>query len=39
MVQIRHTGGKLLLLSGFTGFHEFLTELRRANPNIEMRGV
>ena len=22
-----------------TGFHEFLTELRRANPNIEMRGV
>jgi hypothetical protein len=38
-VTVKHTGGTLLLLQGFAGFHEFLTELRRANPNIEMRGV
>lgn len=38
-VEVRHVGGKIFLLQQFTGFHEFLTELKRANPNVAMRGV
>jgi hypothetical protein len=38
-VELKHTGGRILLLQRFTGFHEFLTELKRANPNVTLRGV
>jgi hypothetical protein len=38
-VELKHVGGKIVLLHRFTGFHEFLTELKRVNPNVLMRGV
>jgi hypothetical protein len=38
-IELKHTKGKILLLQQFTGFHEFLTDLRRANPYVEMKGV
>ena len=38
-VEVRHIGGKILFLQQFTGFHEFLTDLKRVNPNVTMRGV
>jgi hypothetical protein len=37
-VDVKYPGGKIRVLQGFTGFHEFITELKRANPNIEVRG-
>ena len=37
--EVKHTNGKILLLQQSTGFHEFLTELKRANPSVAMRGV
>jgi hypothetical protein len=38
-VEIKHTKGKILLLHEFTGFHEFLTELKRTNPSVALKGV
>jgi len=38
-VQMKHTKGSLLMLHQFTGFHEFLTELKQVNPSVVMRGV
>jgi hypothetical protein len=38
-IEVRFTKGKTYLLRYITGFHEFLTELRRANPNVTLRGV
>src|SRR6266568_8263011 len=29
---VRHTGGRFFMINQFSGFHEFLTELKRANP-------
>ena len=37
-VDLKYRGGKIRVLQRFTGFHEFVTELKRANPNIEVRG-
>ncbi len=37
-VDLKYRGGKIRVSQGFTGFHEFITELKRANPNIEVRG-
>ena len=37
-VEIKHTSGKVRLLQQFTGFHEFLTDLKRANQNVQIRG-
>jgi hypothetical protein len=37
-LELRHRGGKLRLLQQFTGFHEFLSELKQANPSVEVRG-
>ena len=36
--DLKYRGGKIRVLQRFTGFHEFVTELKRANPNIEVRG-
>lgn len=38
-VYLKYRGGKIMLLSQFTGFNEFLTALKRANSNVAMRGV
>jgi len=38
-VYITHSGGKILLLAQFTGFHEFLTRLKQANSLVSMQGV
>jgi hypothetical protein len=38
-VYLKHSGGKILLLAQFTGFHEFLTHLKQANSQVSMRGV
>jgi hypothetical protein len=38
-VYVNHAGGKILLLAQFTGFHEFLTHLKRANSQVSMKGV
>jgi hypothetical protein len=38
-VYITHSGGKILSLAQFTGFHEFLTRLKQANSQVSMRGV
>ncbi len=35
---VRHDGGRILLLSQFDGFHEFLTELTARSPGVELRG-
>ncbi len=37
-LRIKHRLGSFRLLPQFDGFHEFLTRLKAANPNIEMRG-
>lgn len=37
-LEVKYRGGKIWLLQQFTGFHEFLTELKRTNPNVELRG-
>lgn len=38
-VYVNHSGGKILLLAQFTGFHEFLTHLKQANSHVSMQGV
>ena len=35
---LRHAGGKVLLVGQFDGFHEFLSNLKAANPRVELRG-
>ncbi len=35
---LQHTGGKILILSQFTGFHKLLSELEAVNPGIEFLG-
>jgi len=39
LIEVRHTRGKIHLLAQFTGFHEFVTDLRAANPNVKVRGL
>jgi len=36
---IRHATGKLRLLNQFDGFHEFIMQLKAANPGIDLRGI
>ena len=38
-VQLKHENGTILMLQQFTGFHEFVMDLRRVNPNVETKGV
>jgi len=38
-VYINHSGGKILLLAQFTGFHAFLTRLKQENSQVSMNGV
>lgn len=35
---LKHSGGRVTLLNQFTGFHEFLVELKTLNPAVELRG-
>ena len=37
-LEIRLASKKLLILNQFDGFHEFLSELKRANPDVTLRG-
>ena len=36
--KLTHRTGKLGFVNQFTGMHEFLTELRHANPQVELIG-
>jgi hypothetical protein len=36
---LRHDGGKIRLLSQFTGFHEVVSRIKRANPRFETVGI
>lgn len=38
-MEVSHAGGKILLLRQFTGFYQFLSDLRAANPNVAVRGL
>ena len=35
---VRHSNGKIALIQQFTGFHQFLSELREVNPQVELVG-
>jgi len=35
---LHHTGGKIMILSQFTGFHRLLAELEAVNPGIAFLG-
>ena len=35
---LKHSGGRLMFVAQFDGFHEFLTALKAANPGVELRG-
>ena len=37
-IVLKHMSGKIRFLQQFTGFHEFLTELKRMNESVEIRG-
>src|SRR5262245_34843079 len=37
-VEVKHASGKILMLHQFTGFHEFLTDLKHANQNVQIHG-
>jgi len=37
-LTIRTARGKIRLLNQFDGFHEFLSNLKRMNPSVELRG-
>jgi hypothetical protein len=36
---LRHDGGKIRLLSQFTGFHEIVSRIKAANPNFDIVGI
>lgn len=36
---LRHTRGKIRLLSQFTGFHEVISRLKAANPQLTIVGI
>ncbi len=38
-VQLKHTKGKIFALHQFTGFHDFVTELKSRNERVRLRGV
>ena len=38
-IVIRHQGGSLLLAGSFDQFHQFLAELKQAQPAVEIRGL
>jgi hypothetical protein len=38
MFILKHDGGRLRMVAQFDGFHEFLTNLKKANPGVELRG-
>jgi hypothetical protein len=39
MIEVRYAGGRIYLLAKFTGFHQFLTELKQMNPSVSIRGL
>ena len=38
-IVVRHAGGTALLAGPFDQFHRFLTELKQANPAVEITGL
>jgi len=38
ILHLRYARGKLLLMNQFSDFHQFLSELRRCNPGVELVG-
>jgi hypothetical protein len=36
---LRHAGGKLRLISQFTGFHEVISRIKAVNPSVEVVGI
>ncbi|HET7584988.1 MAG TPA: hypothetical protein VFK13_08775 [Gemmatimonadaceae bacterium] len=39
MIEIRHAHGKIFILNQVTGLHEFLSDLQRVNPAVQIRGA
>lgn len=37
-IVLKHTSGKIRFLQHFTGFHDFLTELKRVNGSVNIQG-
>ena len=35
---VTHKTGRIVVLNQFDGFHEFIGELKRSNPSVELRG-
>jgi len=35
---LAHVGGRFQFINQFTGFHELLAALKKANPSVELRG-
>jgi hypothetical protein len=38
LLSLKHSGGRILLINQFDGFHEFLVALKGLNPSVELRG-
>ncbi len=38
-IQVKHVGGRIMMLNQITGLHEFLTELKRVNPTVQIKGL
>jgi hypothetical protein len=36
---VRFEGGRVDLLGGFDGFHDFVARVKQANPSVELKGV
>ena len=37
--MLRYDGGRIRLLSQFTGFHEVISKMKAANPNFKVVGI
>lgn len=37
-IVVRHTAGRVYLAGNFNGFHQFLSELEKANPGVQFTG-
>lgn len=38
LLVVEHVNGEFKMINHFDRFHEFLTELKRLNPSVELRG-
>jgi hypothetical protein len=38
LLVVEHANGEFKMINQFDSFHDFLTELKRLNPSVELRG-